>query len=410
MSTKRITYIFITLWLIVTYNSEWSNFSMPLIGVGINVVFEGLLLLLTLPTVFLRRNAYKIWAILLLLFWGASTTWSINPSSFDSYWKYSLPYVVALAISTIITSEQDVEKLLKINIMAAFLCGLYVLLFVNTGNLSVDRLGGSEEGRLWNANDIGIKMTIGYASSLYFMLTNNKNRILWYPFLGIFLLVSFFSGSKSVLILIVSFTTLLIIARSKGKRIVLYSIASVFLILGLFWAIMNVPALYDILGRRVELMITGLTGGDGGYSMDTRNMMIVNGISWFLERPWLGYGFNGYSTLYGQLTGWEVYSHSNIIEMLVNSGIIGFMLYYSLTFYILIKLWKPALERKDPLALILFLYTIIATVLDYVVISYVNVPYIVRLMYTAMYCQILKNGEVTVVEPRLKYKNKKFSS
>lgn len=371
---------------------------MPVIGLGINVVLEGILLLLTAPKLFGRLNVYKKWVIVLLVFWGFSTTWSVNPSAFGSYWKYSLPYVVAFAVSSIITTRKDVEKLLKINIIAALLCGIYVLLFVNTGDLTQARLGKADGyDSVWNANDIGIKMTIGYASCLYFLQTNKKNALLCIPLIGIFLLVSFFSGSRSVLLLIVSFTALLFVSRSKGKKVVLYSILSVFLVVGLYWALMNVPVLYDILGRRIDMMIAGLTGGEGGHSMDTRTLMIGSGISWFLEKPILGYGFNGFCTLYGRLTGWEVYSHSNIVEMLVNTGIVGFLLYYLLTFYIIAKLWKPALNDKDQLAIILFLYTLIATILDYVVISYVNVPYIFRLMYTAMYCQIVNNRFVKKV-------------
>jgi O-antigen ligase len=147
--------------------------------------------------------------------------------------------------------------------------------------------------------------------------------------------------------------------------------------------------LYDVLGYRIDMMLDGLRGEDGGYSMTERTMMIAYGFDFIMEKPWLGNGFNAFSTLFGNITGWYTYSHNNFIELLVNTGIVGLIIYYSLTFYIIKGLWKPALKDRDALSQILFLYTIITMVLDYAMVSYSSVPTIFRLMYTARYCQIM---------------------
>ena len=208
-------------------------------------------------------------------------------------------------------------------------------------------------------------------------------------------MLSILTGSKSVVLLLIAFTVMLMMFRSKGRKKGLYFIVGLLFIIGTYWIIMNVPVFYDIIGRRFEKMNAGLSGGEGGFSMDVRSLMIGSGLGWFMDKPLLGYGFNGYCILFGKLTGITVYSHSNIIEMLVNSGIIGFCLYYSLTIYIVVKLWKPALHDKESLAMVLFVFTIITGVLDFVVMSYVNTPYIVRMMYTTAFCHIIAKESKT---------------
>ena len=79
------------------------------------------------------------------------------------------------------------------------------------------------------------------------------------------------------------------------------------------------------------------------------------------------------------------------IELMVDTGLIGLILYYSLHIYIIKALWKPALHDKDNLALVLFIFTIISTAMDYAMVSYVQEVTIFRLMYTARYCQIINS-------------------
>lgn len=394
MSRKRNLFFFITLWFVVSFNSQWSSVSLPGVGVGLILVLEALLLFLNLSSLFTRLNIYKKWVILLLFFWGLSTIWSVNPNAFGSYWKYSIQYVIAFAVSSAIVNKIDVEKFLKIYIFAAFLCGLYVVLFVNAGDLTEVRLGSETDvmKSVWNSNDIGIKMSMGYAFSIYFLMKGGVDKFLLYTLIGFFFILSFLSGSRSVVLLLIAFTAMLMIVRSKGGKMGLYFMIAVFFVIVAYWMIMNIPVFYDIVGQRFDKMIDGLSGGEGGFSMDIRSLMIAYGLEWFMEQPLVGQGFDGFSILFGRVYGIVVYSHSNIIEMLANTGIIGFCLYYSLTVYILAKLWRPALHEKEPLALVLFVYTFIAALSDYVVVSYVNTPYVFRLMFTAMYCHILNRN------------------
>lgn len=366
---------------------------MPIIGLGINVCLEGVLLVLTFASIFNRGfSVYRAWCLIMLVFWAYTTTYSVTNDAFEAYWKLSLSYVVTFALSAQISSFSDVEKFIRIELVAITLCGFYVLMFVNMGNLKEERLGGNTE--VWNANDIGLKMMMGYAISLYYVMKRNHGKLLYYVLIGLFLLVGLLSGSRKVIISLILFTSLIMIVKSRGKKKILYSMYAVVFSVGVYFAVMTIPVLYDIVGHRIDLMFEGLSGDDGGYSMTERSMMIAYGMEWFAEKPLWGHGYVGFSSLFENATGWFTYSHNNFVELLVNTGIIGFVLYYSITIYIIMKLWKPALREGNLLAIVLFVYTIVSTLLDYAMVSYVSIPTIYRIMYTTMLCQILTKQNV----------------
>lgn len=405
MKNNIIIYIFLFLWLTVSYNSQFADTTVPFIGFGLNVLLEAALLVLLMPTVLVSHiNIYQKWVLVIMFFWAASTTWSVNGEAFPSFVAFSIPYILCYFLSARISTRKIVEQMMKVELIAVFLCAIYVLVFVYTGDLADERLGGGDDDRIWNANDIGMKMTIGYAIGIYLLLKGNINKLFVFFLMTFVLLVAFMSGSRKVIILLVIFTALLMIVRAKGRKKILYSAyAGIFVVVS-YLAVMNIPVLYDILGKRIDMVLDGLRGESGGFSMDERMLMIGYGIDFMTGHLWLGNGFTAFSELFGNMTGWYTYSHNNFIELLVNTGVVGLLFYYSLTFYILKGLWKPALKDGETLAQILFLYTIIALFLDSAMVSYVYIPTIFRLMYTARYCQILKCGE----EANVRIKRIKF--
>ena len=326
---------------------------------------------------------------MILVFWLASVRWSVNPEAKDLYRFVFITYFFVFCISQLISTERDVEKVLKLEIFAALLCGIYVLFFIDSSHLADERLGGEDSERIWNANDIGLKMAVGYASCLYFLIRKSMIKAILGILVVIFISISLMSGSRKVIVLLVLFTALLMIIRSKGRKKILYGAYASLIVVVAYLAIMNIAPLYDMIGRRFELLLAGLHGGDGGSSLTLREEMVGYGIVFWSEKPWLGNGFNAFCEMYGNITRWYTYSHNNFIELLTNTGVVGVVLYYSLIIYILFKLWKPAFYYKITLAQVLFLYTFICFVLDYAMVSYPSVPTIFRLMYTSRYCQIV---------------------
>ena len=120
-------------------------------------------------------------------------------------------------------------------------------------------------------------------------------------------------------------------------------------------------------------MINGITKiGLSDSSTITRLNLISRGMKFFKERPWTGYGLNNFYVLNHLLTGSLYYAHNNYVELLVDCGIIGTTLYYSLHVSTLIKAIKMHKEYSQKIGI--FIGILIAIIVcDYGIVSYYDI-------------------------------------
>ena len=119
---------------------------------------------------------------------------------------------------------------------------------------------------------------------------------------------------------------------------------AVLLLIGTLYAIYNVPFLYDFVGHRFEDMLNAFFEEGGDRSSQIRQNMMQFGMEAFARNPILGYGPNGFANLYGTLGGELAYSHNNFVEMLVSTGLVGFVLYYG---YLVKMLFTKCVSGKQ---------------------------------------------------------------
>jgi len=118
-------------------------------------------------------------------------------------------------------------------------------------------------------------------------------------------------------------------------------------------------------------MIKPLITGDGKVEASAlyRESLIQYGIEWFKESPFFGYGLENFRVLNSIDYGNNVYAHNNFIEILVGLGLVGFLIYYFLYAYILIKL-LPLVKKKSHNGIIIFTLLLISLFMDYASVSY----------------------------------------
>jgi O-antigen ligase len=93
--------------------------------------------------------------------------------------------------------------------------------------------------------------------------------------------------------------------------------------------------------------------------------MITKGLQLWTESPVFGYG----QGQFGVASGMVGYAHNNYIEVLVNLGAIGFLLYYGLFVVIAIRAFRNIRRgQQNQWAVIFMLMLLLA--LDFVIISY----------------------------------------
>ncbi len=157
------------------------------------------------------------------------------------------------------------------------------------------------------------------------------------------------SGSRKALLMILGGALIMVYKKYGWKK--LYKIVAVVAILAvIFSAVMKLP-MFETISSRMESVTEVVTGeGQGDTSARKRLSMIVEGWDVFKDRVVIGFGANNYKNV----TRFRTYSHNNFIEILVNFGLFGFVLYYLIYFYGFKNLWKAKNDAGKALFSIFF--------------------------------------------------------
>ncbi|MBR5953799.1 MAG: O-antigen ligase family protein [Pseudobutyrivibrio sp.] len=265
------------------------------------------------------------------------------------------------------------------------------------GTISESRVGATPAGTCVDTANFIIILLIPVIYNIY--VNKSWKKYALPAALGIFLI--FVSGAKAAIIPLAFVFIILIIGTSKDKKVLRRNL----LVLGLAGVlgivlIMSVPLLYRIIGARFVELFTSLNDTEYDLHTSTGQRMAVTAEfkKHFGEHPIFGHGFYAFKEMpYSQLEEYKVdgvvnyrhiHIHNNFMEILFGFGIVGFILYYWLPVYVLIKSFMS--KNKQVIILVLsimvsFLFIDLGLDMFY---NYMT-PYFA---YLVAYC-ILKKGE-----------------
>ena len=264
----------------------------------------------------------------------------------------------------------------------------------------VDGRRGGNNG-LENANTIGTVASIAVVLGIYCVKEREyKYPIIYYISIIANISVIVLSASrKAILYALIPIIFYYIVNSKNSLKVMRNIVLAVVIFFITYFTIMKVPILYSIIGNRVETMINGFTGqGETDASTSLRMKMIEWGVEWFKEKPKLGYGIDSYKMLLGTketsfgITG--AYAHNNYIELIVDVGILGLVVYYYIYIYMIIKSFKYIKSRN--LLLILMLGILIACMVnEYGQVTYYYKFYqlVLLLIYIVIQNEIEKGKE-----------------
>lgn len=100
----------------------------------------------------------------------------------------------------------------------------------------------------------------------------------------------------------------------------------------LYNAVMHIPLLYHYIGQGLESLLGFLADTGRDTSAAGRETRALWGLYWFEQQPVLGHGVMNYNYLFQQAEPWSamIVADNNYIELLVNYGVVGLVVYYSL--------------------------------------------------------------------------------
>lgn len=294
------------------------------------------------------NRAFVVWMLGVLVFFALSTAWSL-----DSWWCFwGLRQMVIVFIGMLATysylssSPGNIKKVLKIYLAVSFI--LIVFVMMNVGQLDAGvRLGQQVDDKFGeeqtlNSNLLAINLCYALYAGFVIISLGKKSKLIRVVALmaAVFVLyLILMTGSrKAIILLLLPVVIFPLLSKSKGKKMLMIPVGAAVVALG-GYLIMIVPSLYDVLGSRVEDLLNIVSGETSGGEDISRAVLIEYGIEWFLQKPLFGYGINNFRVLSNNtyfFAGRNFFAHNNYVELLVDVGLVGFLIYYSCYYYF----WK----------------------------------------------------------------------
>lgn len=331
--------------------------------VGLNNIPKAVLLMFMVSScLLLLRKGMRIpvsFFLLLvtnLVWWFFSTFWT--PGYTGQISTLAQNILLGFCVYIFFNYYKDFDLLYRAMFFAGIILALYSISVYGIGGFisalqAEERMGYG----ITNANTYGRVFAYSIVAGLYFALYKNK----WWYGLGCILLLLFAlsSGSKKSILIIIIGATVLMFFR-YGLKYALRFLFGMVAAGAILYFVMQLP-IFETAFNRFSLFLSG----EQDYSDRVRSSMISVGWDLFCEKPIIGWGLNAYSVV----SSFNVYSHNNYIEMLVNFGFVGFVLFYSIYVYILRGL-RYSLKLKYSQYVMMFTIIVAILITDYGIVSY----------------------------------------
>lgn len=245
-----------------------------------------------------------------------------------------------------------------------------------------------------NVNSIGMNISIVVSICMYLALYKKKRYM--YIILALPLYIALGTGSRTALISIAFIVFSLIFmyfienqsASSFVKIIVL-----LFVVFAIGKFLLGLP-MFETLSKRLEEGFNLFTGGGKvDHSAILRNNMIKYGFKEFKESILFGHGANNSAIVTLKHFGLKTYLHNNYVELLYTVGLLGFLAYYSIYFYLIKSVYK--LFRKRIAYSEIFLVDLFAYLLmDYGTVSYYHKEIYIFFTAAAVFTKIHSDDKI----------------
>ena len=279
-----------------------------------------------------RVSKYALWLVLFSVYSFISSAWASSSNSTALRCSASVVQAGLLGITVLVylDDEKRLLRLIRFYIGSAYI--IVIRFFIEVPTSFWGKQARIVDESIFGGNETAV--ILSYAACIVAwrtMIDKEKTfKTLFFKVvtIALFLLVDIFMGTKSGLLIFAIGTGVLIIGKTNNPIKIIFRIAIIVSLLFLFfYAMMNIPILYNSIGYRMEFMINTITGkGIGDASTMMRMKFVDDAFNVFKNHPIVGVGQDGFR----YVNRYEfTYSHNNYVEILANLGIIGFVIYYS---------------------------------------------------------------------------------
>lgn len=293
-------------------------------------------------------SSYHKWTLAYLSFFLLSVLWALN-AKFAIYviGVNLLPILIMIyATITYIKKNQDINAILFVIYLVAIIMLFFIVTHMEEfviGARFGDTLNEEGEEEIWNSNGVGVNLCFALFSGFILFVNQKRHfiiRLCYFVSVVVMVVAILLTGSrKSLLILLMPITYFLY--KKEKRHFVLLFFSAIIIGLLFYELVMNVEVFYEVMGTRIEDMIAILSDDTTGNEDTSRMKLIDFGLNKFLDNPILGVGINNFRVLSEQIyPGKNFYAHNNYVELLVDIGLVGIVIYYSAYYYLYLKLRK----------------------------------------------------------------------
>ncbi|MBQ9019154.1 MAG: O-antigen ligase family protein [Bacilli bacterium] len=343
----------------------------------------------------LKNNKIVLYFILFFCYTLLSFFWASNSTNTQSSIIRNIFEMIIIIYCAVkyMNREEKIFSFIKIFTYTTFIMGIiyYMTSPISTwGSTSMGEYLG-----IWR-NSAGYYLAYAAFFSLFLYKYENKNKVNIILFILLSIL-SLSTGSRKCIIHLLLLVAIMHIFEKGIKNNIKNIIILIFIgILALFIIKYNSSANY-IFNTKILSMFGNNSNSDA--STKVRGYFIKFAIDLFLQKPVIGNGMDGFkiwlSTQTEFLNMWDisaVYSHCNYVELLSNSGIIGFLLYY---LYPIVLIFKNYKNRDNSIVRFGLCNLIVFLILDYGTISYYMKIYLL-ILTISLICTNIKDKDIII--------------
>ena len=339
--------ITIAISLVLNFMIPWEGVvRIPGLGTGVKLLgfaLAGFWLATILTTKRLRKpGPFQMVLCLLVIWYAFSVFWSANPSRSVAH---AMTWFQLLMLAFIWWDLYTTRKAVLAGLQA-YVLGAYVSLGSAIGNFLSGKTFYSHYERYsageTNPDGFGFLLAVGIPIAWYLAISENTSReIRWlrfvnYAYIPLAFMGIALSGTRTALIASIVGTAFGLASLTRVRvwvrvAILLLLIAATFYLL---------PYVQDL--RSFErLGTTGVELTQGDLNNRTNNWQ--DGFAAFVEHPLLGVGGNMYPTI----NRWGKAAHNSFIAVLVELGLIGFIIFGGLLLIVFTEAWRqPKWESR----------------------------------------------------------------
>lgn len=351
----------------ITGEGDVDSPMLRLVFIGIYLVTGFLLIFRSQRTMsFLGRHKWLLFLIGLAIF---SISWSSIPGI---AFRKVISLIGATAFGIYIGSSYSFEQQLRIYAwtfgIAMFFSFIFSLALPQYGIMNTDAIVGAWQGIFPHKNGLGESMFAGFITFYFLAVLNKKNRLFFQICCLLSVILIYFGQSATALM-----SVLFIFLTAQGlKRLSLQSKQSVLVVL-LFLIFTSIVLFFFLVNFETFLSLN-----DKDITLSGRTPLWTTLWGFIQKKPILGYGYGSFysgeareANLLWQIHNWApVHSHNGYIQLILNSGFIGLIVflfgYISCLFNSLFKY----LLSKEPQMLWVFLFLMYNVFLNFTEVSF----------------------------------------